>query len=312
MNTFSSLIAAELEENLAGGEPVLDSLDETLVELCACDSEIRPAAVVAEAFEKAGRSPELAEWLASRIGALSAPAAPTDDVDEARRRLRLANTVFDLAGLLEYGEADGDKVVDSLAIVWSHHEDWRKWAAAVGQATGMEAWLDPATVAETSPLMLGRKSHEDIKRHLAEVDALGDGYHPLMRDYCYYMHLRQIAERCQPPAGVAPLDRERWPDVAGFAMARIVKDWFERNPFFVTFSCHQLRAGVDEATWLLVAERVWEHACSTLGEANRQELFELLDRPSCAPPALERLAGQAAKRTSMILTPLQRHARGWR
>ncbi len=316
MKTCSSLIAADLEEALLGGEPVLEKLADIVVELCACDGESRPAAVVAEVFDNAGRAPELAEWLAAMIGPLATPAealaeAPAE-VGAARRRLRLANTLFDLAGRLAFEPADQDKIVASLDMVWSHHRDWRRWAAALGRVTGMDAWLDPATVAETSPLMLGRKSHREIKRHLEEVDELKDYYHPLMRDYCYYMHLRRIAERCNPPPGVAALDRRRWPEVAGFAMARIVADWFERNPFFVTFTCHQLKAGAGPASWPVVAEKVYEHTRSTLLAARREELAELLGQPRRSPPTLEALAGSAAGRVSMSLTPLRRHAVAWR
>ncbi len=315
MNTYASLIAGSLEEALRGGEPVLEKLDDIVVELCACDTESRPAAVIAELFKSAGRASELARWLATMIGPLATPAevpaeAPAE-VGAARRRLRLANTLFDLAGMLTFEAADQDKIVASLGMVWSHHRDWRRWAADLGAKTGMHAWLDPATVAETSPLMLKGKTHLEIRRHLEEVDQLAEHYHPLMRDYCYYMHLRRIAERCNTPPGVAVIEGQRWPDVAGFAMARIVANWFERKPFFVTFTCHQLRAGAGPESWPVVAERVYEHTHSTLVVAHREELAELLGQPRPSPPALETLAGSAADRVSISLTPLRRHAGGW-
>ena len=228
---YVQLITAELA-SATGKASFFAALESACVELYLVRTEAdNPASVIFDTCEKHGRMRWLFEWVLEVIDPLDT--CVNDEVsDNSKRQLLLADCVFELAGMLDYEsrESNWDRAVASLATVWSRHGQWRKCANRVFSTINCSGWVDPATSAEESLLLLYRnkpdgrndfKTVEQIKVHIDEIVALPEeSYAHAMRDYCLHFYLVHLCERSKPADGVVRHFPESYSNAIGWVFGK--------------------------------------------------------------------------------------------
>jgi hypothetical protein len=295
--------AVEAEDETAA----FRELERACVDLYLFD-DVRPSKVILKVFREEGKEPVLRRWVIQSIDALDRCPA-TDETDQAREHLYLADGVIDLAGLLDFGgtagENDRGKIVASLGKILSRHEEWRRCAGRVARAYDFQDWVDPATTAAESLHKLSSHplAEEEIRKQVEAIARMGDVYPIPMRDHFMYWVLCHFCDRWMEREGTLALDEQAWPRNIGFVFGHVVTQWMVRHPFLLEYACHHLRER-SGARWQDVAASLFAHARDQLELPERDRLRELLGLERADPPApdLERLLQRLAGRQPFSVT----------
>ncbi|MEO5331476.1 MAG: hypothetical protein H7839_05585 [Magnetococcus sp. YQC-5] len=233
MSLTLGLLADALTRSLKEGHVADSLLDRALVEPYDFENG-DPSGLIVRAGEGAGAMAMdlLRKILVEKMSTLSLKQMRSG-ADPAHELMR-ANTLFDLARSLfvEEQTPGREQVILVLERVWQEHIDWRKAAGETFQrGEELIGWVDPATTAEESLLVLVSKHPLVLKIRVEDILKLVETkcYPSPMADYACYSSLVYVVNYYKKNTFASVLE------AAGYIFGRCAVAWLNNNRFLLDY-----------------------------------------------------------------------------